>query len=147
VTKTVLIVHAHPDSDSFSAAQSSAAAQALRAVGHTVDTIDLYDDVWQPVLRRQDFPEVHGAFKPQAEQMRSVADGTVDPVVREHLDRLLAADLLVLSFPMWWFSVPAILKGLGVEEPIKIADDEYDRLFVVTLGLAGPRLLSLRYGP
>lgn len=111
MTKTVLLVHAHPESDSFSTAQSAAAARALAAAGHVVDTIDLYDDAWQPVLRRQDFPGVHGTFKPQAEQMRAVADGTVDDVVRDQLDRLLAADLLVLSFPMWWFSVPAILKG------------------------------------
>jgi NAD(P)H dehydrogenase (quinone) len=111
VTKTVLLVHAHPETDSFSTAQSDAAARALTAAGHAVDVIDLYADTWQPVLRREDFPDVDGAFKPQAEQMRAVADGTVDDVVRDQLDRLLAADLLVLSFPMWWFSVPAILKG------------------------------------
>lgn len=111
MSTTVLLVHAHPERDSFSAAQSSVAAQALRSAGHAVDVINLYDDAWQPVLRRQDFPDALGTFKPQAEQMRAVADGTLDPIVRDQLDRLLAADLLVLSFPLWWFSVPAILKG------------------------------------
>ncbi|MFC5676122.1 NAD(P)H-dependent oxidoreductase [Aeromicrobium endophyticum] len=111
MTTTVLLVHAHPETDSFSTAQSAAAARALAAAGHEVDVIDLYADAWQPVLRRDDFPGIDGAFKPQAEQMRAVADGTVDDVVQDQLDRLLAADLLVLSFPMWWFSVPAILKG------------------------------------
>lgn len=111
MTQTVLLVHAHPETDSFSTAQSTAAARALAGAGYAVDVVDLYADAWQPVLRREDFPGVDGAFKPQAEQMRSVADGTVDAVVRDQLDRLLAADLLVLSFPMWWFSVPAILKG------------------------------------
>jgi NAD(P)H dehydrogenase (quinone) len=111
VTQTALLIHAHPETDSFSTAQSATAARALTAAGYEVDVIDLYADAWQPVLRRQDFPDLDGAFKPQAEQMRAVADGTMDPVVRDHLDRLLAADLLVLSFPMWWFSVPAILKG------------------------------------
>lgn len=52
-----------------------------------------------------------GHFKPQAEQMRAVEDGSLDTAVGEHPDRLLTADLLVLSFPMWWFSLPAILKG------------------------------------
>ena len=32
-------------------------------------------------------------------------------VAEGEIDRLFAADLLILQFPMWWFSVPAILKG------------------------------------
>lgn len=108
---TALIVHAHPEPDSFSTAQMAAAAQSLRGVGYQVDVLDLYDDAWAPVLAREEFAPVDGPFKPQAEQMRAVRDGTLDEAVRDHLERLLAADLLVLSFPLWWFSLPAILKG------------------------------------
>ena len=89
----------------------AAAAQALRDSGHRVDVLDLYAEHWEPVLGREEFPRTEGHFKPQAEQMRAVADGMLDATVRGYLDRLLAADVLVLSFPMWWFSVPAILKG------------------------------------
>ncbi|WP_406727386.1 NAD(P)H-dependent oxidoreductase [Streptomyces sp. GD-15H] len=53
---------------------------------------------------------MEGHFEPQAEQIRAVRDGTLDATVKAHLDRLLAADLLVLSFPLWWFSLPAVLK-------------------------------------
>lgn len=106
-----LIVHAHPEPRSFSTAQMTTAAQALREAGYRVDVLDLYADAWAPTLARDDFPSVEGHFKPQAEQMRAVRDGTLDATVQAHLDRLLAADLLVLSFPMWWFSLPAILKG------------------------------------
>jgi NAD(P)H dehydrogenase (quinone) len=106
-----LIVHAHPEARSFSTAQTATAAQALRDAGYRVDLVDLYAQPWSPVLDRDEFPPVDGLFKPQAEQMRAVQDGTLDPVVRSHLDRLLAADLLVLSFPLWWFSLPAVLKG------------------------------------
>lgn len=42
-------------------------------------------------------------------------------------------------------TLPAILRALGIAEPPPIGDDDYDRLFVVTLGLGGPRLLALRY--
>ncbi|SNS23769.1 NAD(P)H-dependent oxidoreductase [Actinomadura mexicana] len=106
-----LIVHAHPEPRSFSTAQMTTAAQALRDAGYRVDVLDLYSEAWSPALARDDFASVEGHFKPQAEQMRAVEDGTLDATVRAHLDRLLAADLLVLSFPMWWFSLPAILKG------------------------------------
>ncbi|WP_030176136.1 NAD(P)H-dependent oxidoreductase [Streptomyces sp. NRRL S-813] len=106
-----LIVHAHPEPHSFSTAQMTTAARTLREAGYRVDVLDLYAEGWAPVLERQEFAPVDGHFKPQAEQMRAVKDGSLDTTVGEHLDRLLAADLLVLSFPMWWFSLPAILKG------------------------------------
>ncbi|MDQ0749482.1 NAD(P)H dehydrogenase (quinone) [Streptomyces africanus] len=108
---TALIVHAHPEPQSFSTAQMTAAAQCLGDAGYRVDVLDLYADGWAPVLAREEFAPVQGPFKPQAEQLRAVREGTLDAAVRAHLDRLLAADLLVLSFPMWWFSLPAVLKG------------------------------------
>ncbi|MFF4954319.1 NAD(P)H-dependent oxidoreductase [Streptomyces chattanoogensis] len=108
---TALIVHAHPEPRSFNTAQMTTAAQALRDAGYRVDVLDLYSDAWAPALGREEFGPVEGHFKPQAEQQRAVKDGTLDAVVKAHLDRLLAADLLVLSFPLWWFSLPAILKG------------------------------------
>lgn len=109
--KTALIVHAHPEPHSFSSAQMTTAAQALGDAGYRVDVLDLYADKWAPVLARDEFAPVAGHFKPQAEQLRAIKDGALDAAVRDHLDRLLAADLLVLSFPLWWFSLPAILKG------------------------------------
>ncbi|WP_424889495.1 NAD(P)H-dependent oxidoreductase [Streptomyces sp. XH2] len=108
---TALIVHAHPEPRSFSTAQMVTAARALRDAGYRVDVLDLYADGWAPALTREEFAPVEGHFKPQAEQRRAVKEGTLDAAVRDHLDRLLAADLLILSFPMWWFSLPAVLKG------------------------------------
>ncbi|MBL8755735.1 MAG: nuclear transport factor 2 family protein [Planctomycetes bacterium] len=42
-------------------------------------------------------------------------------------------------------TVPELLAQLGVRAKVTIADDEYDRLFVVTLGLDGAQLVALRY--
>ncbi|MFC1411806.1 NAD(P)H-dependent oxidoreductase [Streptacidiphilus sp. N1-12] len=109
--RTALIVHAHPEPQSFSTAQMLTAAGALRDAGYTVDVLDLYAENWPPALDRDDFTSTDGYFKPQAEQQRAAEEGTLAPRVQEHLDRLLTADLLVFSFPMWWFSIPAILKG------------------------------------
>jgi broad specificity phosphatase PhoE len=41
-------------------------------------------------------------------------------------------------------TVPELLKALGVTEPVTIAEDEFDALFVVTRG-APPTLVRLRY--
>ncbi|MEV0243990.1 NAD(P)H-dependent oxidoreductase [Streptomyces sp. NPDC050674] len=106
-----LIVHAHPEPLSFCSAQMRAAADSLGRAGYRVDVLDLYAEGWAPVLAREEFAPVDGVFKPQAEQLRAVGEGTLDATVQDHLDRLLAADLLVLSFPLWWFSLPAVLKG------------------------------------
>ncbi|MEW2131744.1 NAD(P)H-dependent oxidoreductase [Streptomyces sp. NPDC005435] len=111
VQPSALVVHAHPEPDSFASAQMRAAVEELRRSGYSVRVLDLYADGWNPVLDRAEFPSPEGPFKPQAEQMRAVREGTLSAEVRAHLDAVLSADLLVLSFPLWWFSMPAILKG------------------------------------
>ena len=109
--RSALIVHAHPEPESFSSAQAAAVADQLRSEGVDVCTIDLYAEGWDPVLAREQFLDGPGYFKPQAEQLRAVAAGTLTDPVKTHLDQLQRAELLVLSFPLWWFSMPAIMKG------------------------------------
>ena len=41
-------------------------------------------------------------------------------------------------------TIPEVLKALGVTEPVTIADDEYDAMFIVTRG-APPTMVRLRY--
>lgn len=108
---SALIVHAHPEPTSFSSAQADAARESLTALGYSVEFIDLYARSWDPVLTRGEFASFEGPFKPQREQWSAVKDGTLPSDVRADLDQVLTADLLVLSFPLWWFSLPAILKG------------------------------------
>ena len=123
---TALIVHAHPEPGSFTTAQMREAEAALTAGGHQVKVLDLYSLGWNAVLDRPDFPTASGHFKPQAEQARAVTEGSLPPHVAEHLKALHQADLLVLSFPLWWFSVPAVLKGW------------VDRVFVMGSVFGGP---------
>lgn len=109
--RRALIVHAHPEPQSFSTAQAHAAADALRGRGVSTTLLDLYAEGWDPVLTRAQFDDESDYFKPQAAQMAAVASGTLQDPVRSHLELVHDADLLVLSFPLWWFSMPAILKG------------------------------------
>lgn len=108
---TALIIHAHPEPESFSRAQAQVACESLGAQGYAVELIDLYARKWDPVLTCGEFPSFAGAFKPQREQQNAFVEGALSAEVEEDLDRVLAADLLVLSFPLWWFSLPAILEG------------------------------------
>lgn len=106
-----LIVHAHPDPESFSSAQMRAAAGGLSEAGYNVQVIDLYREAFEPVLDRGEFGLGPGRFKPAIAQERAYTGGTLAEDVKSHLDMLMKADLLVLSFPLWWYSTPAILKG------------------------------------
>lgn len=51
----VLIVHAHPQPQSFTAALRDQAVQTLQAQGHAVQVSVLYAMNWNPVARAEDF--------------------------------------------------------------------------------------------
>jgi len=94
----VLVVYAHPLSDSFAAALRDAVVAQLGAAGHEVDHCDLYAEGFDPVLT--------------APERR--AYNTANPdlnAVEPYVARLRAAEALVLCFPTWWYGMPAILKG------------------------------------
>jgi putative NADPH-quinone reductase len=94
----VLVIYAHPVETSFNAAVHARAVAALREAGHTVDDCDLYAEGFDPVLSRSERIDYHDT----AVNRRPV---------QAHVDRLLAAEALVLVFPVWCFGLPAILKG------------------------------------
>lgn len=108
-----LLVYAHPEPQSFNAAMRDIAIETLQAQGHKVEVSDLYAMNFDPVAGRDDFTE---SLNPQVlnlslEQRHAAAHGTLNAVIAQQLDALQRADLLVLQFPLWWFGMPAILKG------------------------------------
>ena len=94
----ILALFAHPVETSFGAAVHRKAVEALRARGHEVDDCDLNAEGFDPVMSREDRIEYHDV---------AVNRRRVGPYV----DRLLAAEALVFSFPVWNMGFPAILKG------------------------------------
>ena len=109
----VLLVFAHPEPKSFNGDMRDVAVHTLTAAGHQVTVSDLYAGHFDPVAGAHD---VTARLNPDKfdlghEQMNAATHGLFAPDVQREIDRLLAADLLVLQFPMWWYSVPGILKG------------------------------------
>jgi NAD(P)H dehydrogenase (quinone) len=109
----VLIVHAHPEPDSFNGAMTQRAIQVLTDMGHTVTVSDLYAMGFDPVSDRRNFTTVAdpGYFKPQAEEAYASTHNGFTPTLEAEIQKLEQCDALILQFPLWWFSVPAILKG------------------------------------
>lgn len=93
-----LVLFAHPVPDSLSASLHQAVVETLEENGWNVDDCDLYAEGFQPVLTERERRDYH--------------DETIniDPV-RKYVERLRAADALVLVFPVWIYGFPAILKG------------------------------------
>ncbi len=109
----VLIVYAHMERQSFNAALLARARAVFAAKGWAVEVSDLYAMNFDPVARPEDFTRRHDpAFMRYDKEQRAAlpAMGFSPDIVAE-IEKLRRADLLVLQFPLWWFSVPAILKG------------------------------------
>lgn len=109
----VLIVHAHPEPKSFTTAMKDAAVAELTALGHGVEVSDLYAMRFDPIAKADDFSaRRNSAYLVYAlEQRHAHETESLAADIRAEIDKLMRTDLIILSFPMFWFSVPAILKG------------------------------------
>lgn len=136
----VLIVHAHPEPQSFTHALAKQAETLLSTQGHTVVFSDLYAMQWNPVASSSDFmgsanPEY---FNYALEQRQAQEHNQLAPDIERELDKLMAADWVIFSFPLYWFSVPAILKGWF--DRVLVSGKVYGgRRFYDQGGLAGKR--------
>ncbi|AOH87236.1 NAD(P)H dehydrogenase (plasmid) [Sphingomonas panacis] len=112
-THTVLLIHAHSEADSFVSAMRDTIRNELAGEGWTITESDLYAMGFNPVLSPSDFPsrknEDHLVYA--LEQRHAYETGTLPAEITEEIAKVLAADLLIFTFPIFWFSLPAILKG------------------------------------
>lgn len=108
-----LIIHAHHEPQSFCTSMKSVAVAELEAQGHAVQVSDLYAMQWNPVASAADFGSRSNPdyLVYALEQRFNHQAGTLAPDIQAELDKLLWADLVLFSFPVYWFSMPAILKG------------------------------------
>ena len=93
-----LVVFAHPCPESFSASLHRVVVDKLTARGWDVDDCDLNAEGFNPVLSEAERRGYHDVGP------------NIEPVAG-YVERLRAAQALVLVFPVWNFGYPAILKG------------------------------------
>ncbi|KAM6977806.1 NAD(P)H dehydrogenase [quinone] 1-like [Aplochiton taeniatus] len=112
--KKVLIVYAHQSPGSFNAAAKDAAVKALTAQGCTVEVSDLYSMKFTASATSQDITgEVKNPehFQYAEETKLAWLEGKLSADITEEQRKVTQADVLLFQFPMYWFSVPAIMKG------------------------------------
>ena len=111
--KKVLIVHAHPEPASLTRQLVDVSLQALRQQGHEVLQSDLYGMGWKAVFDEHDFPSRADPDRLSfiAESGHAYFSGQQVVDIAAEQQKLLAADAVVFQFPLWWFGMPAIMKG------------------------------------
>lgn len=111
--ENVLIVYAAPEPKSLNGALLAAGIKTLTDRGKHVEISDLYGMRFKAVLDPSDFPDRWDTtvFDPAAEQMHAMACGSIAPDIAAEIEKVRRADLLIVQFPIWWTSMPAILKG------------------------------------
>jgi NAD(P)H dehydrogenase (quinone) len=123
-----LIVIAHPLPSSLCYTFARVAIDALTASGHEVVVEDLCQSGFSPALTERERATYYaGPFDADA--------------VRPQVERLLAAEGLVLVFPTWWFGFPAVLKGWF--DRVWAPGFAYDH--ASDFGPIRPRLTNLRH--
>lgn len=109
----VLIVYAHPEPQSLTGSLKNFAVERLTQAGHQVQVSDLYAMKWKAALDAND--SLEGAsgprFDPSLDSQRAFANGVQSADIEREQQKLRWADAVLLQFPLWWFSMPAILKG------------------------------------
>lgn len=112
--KKVLIVYAHQEPGSFSAALKEVAVDALSKQGCQVTVTDLYAMDFEPRVTRKDItdaPSDPENFNYGVEVYEAYKRKTLHPDIVAEQEKLRAADLVIFQFPLYWYSFPAILKG------------------------------------
>jgi len=109
----ILLVHAHPDPRSLNGSLKQFMVERLVQSGHQVRVSDLYAMRWKATLDADDFVHLEpGArFDPVTDSLRALESGTQREEVAAEQAKLLWADAVIFQFPLWWYTMPAILKG------------------------------------
>ncbi|ALZ96529.1 NAD(P)H dehydrogenase [Leclercia adecarboxylata] len=116
VLNNALIVTAHPVENSLSHSLAARIAARLREQGTQVEIADLHAEAFTPAMLRPDLALYHG-------------DASAPPAdIQREQQRVERADMLVFVFPVYWWSVPGLLKGwfdrvLTLNWAYKVAED------------------------
>lgn len=93
--KKILIINGHPNKTSFCSAIAGTYARAAAAAGNEVDLLNLYE--------MQFDPNFTGSYEKESVQ--------AEPDILNARKKISDAQHLLIVHPVWWGSVPALLKG------------------------------------
>jgi len=93
----LLTVFSHPFTDKYPAAVMSAFHEPFVAAGHSIDLLDLHAEDFDPRFTKEDHAHFWG--------------GPIPEDVASFHARVEEADRLAFIFPVYWWGMPAMMKG------------------------------------
>ncbi|MEG1655018.1 MAG: NAD(P)H-dependent oxidoreductase [Hafnia sp.] len=109
----VLLVYAHPEPKSLNGSLKNFTIQHLQNAGHEVQVSDLYAMDWKAALDANDsknrLDETY--FDASLDSQHAFKNGLQSDDIALEQSKLLWTDTVIFQFPLWWFSMPAIMKG------------------------------------
>lgn len=109
----ILIIYAHHEPTSLTASLKNLAVSVLASQGHSVIESDLYGSGFSPTADKSDFNTMGNEhFNYMLEQKHACNQNLAfAPDILAEIHKVKQADIVLFYAPLWWFSVPAILKG------------------------------------
>lgn len=110
----IFLVYAHPHQDSYHHALKEHAITTLKNNHHEVKISDLYAMNFKATADWQDFTSnttQELSHQYSVAQKIAFEKNLLSSDIQTEMEKLKWCDVLILQFPFWWFSVPAILKG------------------------------------
>jgi NAD(P)H dehydrogenase (quinone) len=143
MSKKILVLLGNPDLTSFSGAVAEAYVSGATEAGHSVERVNLSELRFDPILRKG-YKEIQ-ALEPDLLAMQ---------------EKWLEADHIVIIYPNWWCTMPALLKGMfdrfflpgfafnfdkQTKKVIKRLTGKTSRVIVIA-GTHSPFMTWLKYG-
>lgn len=94
----ITIVFAHPWHGSFNKAILEEVIKNIEQSGKEYCLLDLYKDQFNPVFSEEEL----------AQFSKGVA---LDSLVKKYQEALKRSESVIFIFPVWWYDMPAIMKG------------------------------------
>lgn len=95
----VLVVVSHSRKDSLTFQVTDRFIQGLAEAGHQAEILDLHEIGFDPILRAEDEPDYTQEIQ------------RFSPQIETEITRLRKHDAIAFVFPLWWWHLPAMLKG------------------------------------
>jgi NAD(P)H dehydrogenase (quinone) len=92
-----LLIYAHPNPKSFNSSLKDEVVTHLKSQDKDVSVRDLYQLNFNPALSGNDFAEF--------------LQGKIPADIQKEQESIRRADVLIFVYPVWWFNMPAVLKG------------------------------------
>ncbi len=107
------VVYWHPEPKSFNHAMFVRACEALENCGAEVKASDLQAMGFDPLSGRSNFKTIKDSnyLKLQLEEMHANEASSFSDDLEAEIQKIEWCDLMIWQFPLWWFGLPAGLKG------------------------------------